>query len=104
MGKFCSGHRFQQHARQVLQATGAAGGISERAGLGLGECDELLDVIRRHRGIHHQHVGLIGGMRDRRKIGDRVEGLLVKQVNAGGLAAGEHQQGVAIRRRARGDL
>jgi len=96
-----AGGEAERLGRQVGEAADAARTVVQLAGIGLGERDELGDRLgRRRRRHHHQR-------RDARQHGDRHEVLLGVVVELPveelvlHVAAGQHQQRVAVRCRAR---
>ncbi len=82
---------------EMAARAGAVGAVIQLAGLGLGECDQFLDVVRRHRRMQDQP------MIDLRETGDRGEiGELVAQVGVkrriddeGGFRTDEQRVAVA---------
>jgi hypothetical protein len=70
-----------------------------------GERHQVVHAVDRQRRMHHQHGRDVGHERDRREVRDWVEAhLRVQELVHGVRAHGAEQQGVAVRRRARGRL
>ena len=96
-------HGFEQLAGHVIGRAGARGGVVEVAGLGLQQRQELLQVLGRHRGVHHhQQVGVVDG-RHRHEIAHELVGAVRQQRLVDGVRVRHHQQRVAVGRRL-GDL
>ena len=72
-----AGRHLEQFAAQVLEAADPGRGVVEKARLGLGQIDQLLDCMHRHIGIDGEHIGAGGQARDRDKVFDRIVGFLV---------------------------
>ena len=62
----------QHVAGQVRRRADAGRAVVELAGIGLGVGDELVERLRRQRGMHHQHVGHVGDLHDRHQVDQRV--------------------------------
>jgi hypothetical protein len=65
-------HGGEQPAHEVLRAAVAGRGVVDLLGLRLGQRDELLHVLRRHLGMHQQHVGRVDQLADGGEALDRV--------------------------------
>lgn len=95
-----------QHVGLGLDAIGRKAHL---VGIGLDVSDELGKRLDGKRGGRQQRVGRLGHVRDRRKIGQRVEGQRFEERRAGRQLAGAGEiQGIAVRRcrhhELRGDL
>ena len=69
------GAREGRH-RDVRSAAVAARAVVELAGMLAGVVDQLGHRVRRHRWVHHEHVGQPRHHADGREVGDRVVGEL----------------------------
>ena len=80
-------------------AADAGRGIGELARIGLGVGDQLLDVFRRHRRMHHQHQRAGADQADRLEILARVVADIAveRRIDRQRPGAAEHQR-VAVRR------
>ena len=85
----------------MIGRAGARGGVVERAGLRLGERDELLEVLRRHLRIDHHHELGIVERRHRHEVAHQRIRLVRKQRLVRGERVGDGEQRVAVRRRFR---
>ena len=69
-------HGFEQLAGHVIGRAGPGRGVVELARLRLRERDELLQVLRRHRGMHdHAQVGIVD-RRHRHEVAHQLVGLV----------------------------
>ena len=95
-----AGHTVEQLRRQMRRGAHARAGVVQLARTRLGERDELLDVMHRQRGIHHQYVRLRAHQRNRRKVFNRIKAKMFVEtgVRAEGGVVTRHQR-VAVRRR-----
>jgi hypothetical protein len=73
-----AGGHLQVFKRQVPGAAVAGRAVVELAGPGLGQRDELLEVVRRHAGVDHVQARHLGQQRDRLEVLVGVEGQLVE--------------------------
>ena len=73
VGDLDAGLALEQLAGEMRERAGAGRGVAERAGLGLGERDEILQRRRRHLRRADQHERRDADHRDRREILDRIE-------------------------------
>ena len=78
VGEVDAGHGGEQRGGEMREARHAGRAVVERAGLGLGQRDQLGDVVHREPRIDHQHIGRGADHHDRREILDRI----VRQVSA----------------------
>ena len=58
---------------EMRRCAGAGRRVVQFAGIGFDQRNELLEVCRRHRRMHHQHQRDRGELADRREILDRIE-------------------------------
>jgi hypothetical protein len=91
------GPDFQQLARQMIGAPGAVRGKAQRLGIALGERDDVIDRLDRHRRMRHQHKLLTHHLGDRRKILQHIKRDVPVQTRVGGHGRCRDQQGVTIR-------
>ena len=68
-----AGQHLEQLARDMRRAPGAGRRHLDLGGIGLGESDQLGDVLRWHRRMHHQHQRLAGDAGDRRDVAQEHE-------------------------------
>ena len=99
---FEAGELLEQFAGEVAHRAGAGRAVGQLARIGLGVGDELLERLRRHRGVNDDRGGRDREQRDRHKVLDRIvrhlrHGHRVEHHRAG---AAENER-VAVGRRAR---
>src|SRR5437870_4784891 len=92
------GHVEEQLARQVRDAARAGRRVRQLVRLAPRQLDQLLQVVRRHRGMHRDHERPLRELDDRRDVVHRVERQLV-QARVHRVAARHQQQGVTVGRR-----
>ena len=97
-----AGEVFHQLARHVIVRAGAGRAVVQRAGLGPGERDQLLQGVHRRALRHHQHQLGIHQRGDRHEVAHQPIGLVRIERLDRGLGRRDHQQGVAVRRGFRG--
>ena len=95
-----AGLHLEQLGEQVRRRAGARGAEAQRAGLVLGELDEIGRGLRRRRRIDHQHERHARVEHDRHQILHRIErqAFVDARIDRHGRR-GRHQQRVAVRRR-----
>jgi hypothetical protein len=99
------GRHLEQLGAQLVEARDPARGEVELAGLRAGKRDQLVYVADRQRRMHHQHRGDVRDERDRREVGDRVEGhARVQELVHRVRAHRAEEERIAVGRRARGRL
>ena len=99
-GEFRAGHGLQHFHVQVAGRAGAEGPVVERAGFLLGERDQILHALDRHRRMQDQRVVDDDEPGDRREAFERIIGqpLVEARVDRERHLRADHQ-GVAVRRR-----
>ncbi len=93
---------LEQLARQVGRRAATGRRIAQGAGIGPRHRDQLADAVRRHRRMHREHVGGRADQRDRREILVRIVGDFRIERRIGDEGAAGREDGVAVRRGARG--
>jgi hypothetical protein len=95
-----AGHHLEQLARNVVASAGAGRRHVEFTGIGLGIGDEFGNRLGRNRRVHHHDVGISHDARDRRDVADEIVVELVVQRCVDRVEATDHEQRVAVSRRA----
>ena len=91
-----SGHRLEQLARHVIGRARPGGRVIESSRPRFGERDELLQVVRRYRGVNDEkEVGIVD-RRDRRKVPHQAVGLLREQRFVYRVCVRHHEERVSV--------
>ncbi len=91
-----SGHRLEQLARHVVGRARPGRSVIESSRLRFGERDELLQVVRRYRGVNHEkEVGIVD-RRDRHEVPHQAVGLLREQRFVYRVRIRHHEERVSV--------
>ena len=92
------GHALEQFAGHVIRRAGAGRCVVQLAGVGLGEGEQVFEVVGCHLGVGDQHqVGVING-RHGHKVAHQHKRLDRDQRLVDGVRVGHQQQRVAVSR------
>ena len=100
MDHFDAGHHPKQFTAEMAQVSGPARTQVYLARIRLGVSDELGDRLGRERRIRQQDESIVVDARDRNDVARDGDGALLIERHVDGVRRGEHQQGVAVSRRA----
>ena len=90
-------HRLQQGGGQVKKSADTVCGVSDGLGLGLRQCDELLEGLCRHRRINVQHPWVFDRQAQRGKVTLNVIRRAVKKSRVRRkISDGASPQGIAV--------
>jgi hypothetical protein len=101
MDHFHPGHALEYLRREMVRAADAGRAVPQGIGLGLGERDELLRILDRHRWMAHHDARHLCEVGDKREVPEQIEVELGIQRRIDCVGDRRHEQRVAIGRRFR---